>query len=121
MTTARVELRHERRVNDDGREELTYGVSWRLAVYLNGELISIDADPSPLFEAVGALMKLFEAARAVVEGYVKGPYGVEAAELHIDMAHGVIAEYVIKGGGGRDLREDSILAGVRASVAACGR
>ena len=87
---------HEGRVNDDGREELTYGVSWRLAVYLNGELISIDADPTPLFEAVGALMKLFEAARAVVEGRIRPPYGVEAAELHIDMAHGLVAEYVIK-------------------------
>ena len=65
-------------------------------MYLNGELISIDADPSPLFEAVGALIRLFEAARAVVEGYVKPPYGVEAAGLHIDMAHGLAAEYVIK-------------------------
>ena len=42
------------------------------------------------------MMKLFEAARAVVEGRVKGPYGVEAAGLHIDMAHGIVAEYVIR-------------------------
>ena len=63
-------------------------------------LISIDADPAPLFEAVGALMRLIEAARVVVEGYVKPPYGVEAAGLHIDIAHGVVAEY--KGGGGGD-------------------
>ena len=49
-----------------------------------------------LFEAVGALMKFFEAARAVVEGRIRPPYGVEAAGLHIDIAHGVVAEYVIR-------------------------
>ena len=87
---------HEGRVNDDGREELTYDRGWRLAVYLNGELAIVDADPAPLFEAVGALMKFFEAARAVVEGRVKPPYGVEAAGLHIDMAHGVVAEYIVR-------------------------
>lgn len=42
-------------------------------------------------------MKLFEAARAVVESRVKPPYGVEVTELHIDMAHGVVAEYVVRG------------------------
>ena len=42
-------------------------------------------------------MKLFEAARAVVESRVKPPYGVEVTELHIDMARGVVAEYVVRG------------------------
>ena len=49
-----------------------------------------------LFEAVGALMKLFEAARSFIENRVKPPYGVEVTELHIDMARGVIAEYVVR-------------------------
>ena len=55
-------------------------------MYLNGEAAIVEADPSPLFEAVGALIRLFEAARAVVESRVKPPYGVEAAGLCIDTA-----------------------------------
>ena len=39
---------------------------------------------------------MFEAARAVVESRVRPPYGVEVTELHIDMARGVVAEYVVR-------------------------
>ena len=38
---------------------------WCAAVAVGGALAIIEADPAPLFEAVGTLMKLFEAA---VEG-----------------------------------------------------
>ena len=94
MTAALGRNGYEVRVSGDGRVERTNGR--RLAVYLNGRLTPAEADPSPLFEVVGALMKLFETARAVVESRVKPPYGVEAAGLHIDVARGVVAEYVVR-------------------------
>ena len=45
-------------------------------------------------------MRLVEAARAVVESRAEPPYGVEAAGLHIDMANGVVAEYIVRAGEG---------------------
>ena len=86
---------YEVRVSGNGREERIGG--WRLAVVMDGELATVNADPSPLFEAVGALMRLFEAAGALIERRIRPPYGVEAAGLYIDMANGIVAEYVIKG------------------------
>ena len=44
-------------------------------------------------------MRLVKAAGAVVESRAEPPYGVEVTELHIDMANGVVAEYVIKSEG----------------------
>lgn len=87
-----------------GREGLAGELTrdgWRIAVVMGGELIPADADPSPLFETVGALMKRFEVARSLIESRVKPPYGVEVTELHIDMAHSVVAEYVIKSEGAK--------------------
>ena len=56
-------------------------------------MISRDADS---IRGRWVLIRLFEAARAVVEGRIRPPYGVEVTELHIDMARGVVAEYVIR-------------------------
>ena len=68
-----------------------------MSVVVGGELVPVDAGPMPLFDAVGAFMKLFKAARSLIESRVKPPYGVEVTELYIDMAHGLVAECVIKG------------------------
>ena len=59
----RVKLRREKRgreerISSEGRNvERTYG-GWRLAVVIDGELVSVNADTMPFFEAVGTLMRL---------------------------------------------------------------